>query len=97
MPADKTPGNDGITKEFYLAFFDILGPKLLMSHNHAFCQGEPSTSQKQAVITLIERKGRDKRYIKNWRSISSLNIDAKIISTILATHVKKSNFTTDFK
>ena len=24
MPTDKTPGNDGITKEFYLAFFDIL-------------------------------------------------------------------------
>ena len=28
MPTDKTPANDGITKEFYLAFFDILGPKL---------------------------------------------------------------------
>ena len=89
MPADKTPGNNGITKEFCLAFFDIPGPKLLMSYNNAFCQGEPSTSQKQAVITLIEKKGRDKRYIKNWRPISLLNVDAKIIFKIMVTHLKK--------
>ena len=89
MPADKTPGNDGITKEFYLAFFDMLGPKLLMGYNHTFSQGELSTSQKQAVITLIEKKGRDKRYIKNWRPISLLNVDAKIISKILATRLTK--------
>ena len=25
MPASKTPGNDGLTKEFYIAFFDKLG------------------------------------------------------------------------
>ena len=79
----------GSPKEFYLAFFDILGPKLLMGYNHAFSQGELSTSQKQAVITLIEKKGRDKRYIKNWRPISLLNIDAKVISKILATRLKK--------
>ena len=89
MPADKIPGNDGITKEFYLAFFDILGPKLLMGYNHAFSQGALCTSQKQAVVTLIEKKGRDKRYIRNWRPISLLNVDAKIISKIWATCLKK--------
>ena len=70
-------------------WFDILGPKPLMGYNHAFSQGELSTSQKQAVVTLIEKKGRDKRYIKNWRPISLLNVDAKIISKILATRLKK--------
>ena len=54
-------------------------------------------SQKQAVITLIEKKGRNKRYIKNWINISLLNVDVKIISKILATHLTKNNFTTDFK
>ena len=29
MPASKTPGNDGLTKEFYIAFFDKLGPWVL--------------------------------------------------------------------
>ena len=29
-----------------------------------------STSQRQAVIKLIKKKERDKRFIKNWRPIS---------------------------
>ena len=35
------------------------------------------------MITLIEKN--DKRYIKNWRPISLLNADTKIISKVLAT------------
>ena len=30
---DKTPGDDGFTKEFYKAFFDLLGNVLLESFN----------------------------------------------------------------
>ena len=89
MQANKTPGNDGLTKEFYLAFFDTLCPNLLKCLNYAFEVGELSTSQRQAVITLIKEKSKDKRYIKNWRPISQLNVDAKILSKILASHVKK--------
>ena len=89
MSSNKTPGNNGLTKEFYVAFFEILGPKLLTSLNYAFSVGELPTSQRQAVITLIEKSGRDKRLIKNWRPVSLLNVDAKIISKILADRVKK--------
>ena len=48
-----------------------------------------TTSQRQAVITLAEKKGKDKRYIKNWRPISLLNVDAKIISKVMANRLKK--------
>ena len=41
------------------------------------------------MITLIEKKDRDKRYIKNWRPISLLNVDTKILSKILAIRIKK--------
>ena len=34
----------------------------------------------ETVIKLIEKKDRDKRYIKNWRPISLLNVDTKILS-----------------
>ena len=84
MSSNRTPGNDGLTKEFYLAFFEISGRKLLKSHSYAFSVGEVPTSQRQAVIILIEKKWRDKRLIKNWRPISLLNVDAKIIFKILA-------------
>ena len=39
-----------------------------------------STSWIQAIIKLIEKK-RDKRFIKNYRAISLLNVDLKIISS----------------
>ena len=29
-------------------------------------EGELSTSQKKAIIKLIEKNDRDKRFIKNW-------------------------------
>ena len=42
--------------------------------------GELSNSQKQAVITLVEKRGKDKRQIKNWRPVSLINADAKMAS-----------------
>ena len=45
---------------------------------------ELSISQRQAITKLIEKKGRDKRYIKNWRPISLLTIDVKMISKMLS-------------
>ena len=48
-----------------------------------------SNSQKQAVITLIEKKGKDRCLIENWRPISLLNVDAKILSKVIATRIKK--------
>ena len=41
------------------------------------------------MITLIETKDRDNRYIKNWKPISLLNVDAKILSKVLATRMER--------
>ena len=45
--------------------------------------GQLSTSQCQAIITLIEKEERDRRLIQNCRPISFMNVDA------LATRMKK--------
>ena len=39
---------------------------------------------KQAIITLLEKKDKDKRYISNWRPISLINVDVKIGSKAIA-------------
>ena len=56
MTNGKSPGNDGLTKEFYTAFFGKLGSLPLKTFNYSFVKGELSSSQKQAVITLIQKK-----------------------------------------
>ena len=88
MPSNKSPGNDGLSKGFYLCFFDTIDSILMGSLNYAFEKGELSSFQRQAFITLIE-KGRDKRYLKNWRPISLLNVDTKILSKALSTRISK--------
>ena len=37
---------------------------------------------------MLEKKDKGKRFIKNWRPISLLNRDMKIISKILSTRMK---------
>ena len=86
---NKTPGNDGLTIEFYVAFWPLIGKHLVDCVNYSFEFGELSNSQKQAIITLVEKKGKDKRLIKNWRPISLINVDTKIISKVLASRLEK--------
>ena len=47
-----------------------------------------SRSQKQAVIRLIEKKGKDRSFLDNWQPISLVNMDAKITSKAIATGIK---------
>ena len=79
---NKTPGIDGLTVEFYLGFWHLVGKCLV--DNWAHEKGQLSNSQKQAMITLLEKKDKDRRFIKNWRPISLINVDVKIASKAIA-------------
>ena len=52
----KTPGNDGIPAEFYETFRRSVGELMTDAFNCSFDSGEMSNSQKQAMITLIDKK-----------------------------------------
>ena len=83
MENNKSPGIDGLTKEFYITFWNELKAPLLATEK-AYLVKQLNASEKQAVIKLIEKKGRNKRYVRNWRPISLLNVDVKLISKALA-------------
>ena len=79
----KSPGNDGIPPEFYKYFWHEINIPLINCFNYSFEHGELSSSQKQSVITLIQKKDKDRLKIDNWRPISLLNVDYKILSKVL--------------
>ena len=56
--------------------------------NECFEKGEMSSSQKQAIITLIEKKGKDRSFLENWRPISLVNADTKIMTKAMASRIK---------
>ena len=89
MPNNESPGNDGLIREFYETFWEEIKLLFCNSITKSYQNGELSTSQKQVIIKLIEKKDNDKKLIKNWRPISLLNVDTKLISKVLAERLKK--------
>ena len=87
LSVGKSPGSDGLTVKFYLAFWDILGPLLLRVANECFRDGELAASMKNSVTRLIFKKRGDRKDLKNWRPIALLNVDYKIISKVITTRL----------
>ena len=88
MNAGKSPGTDGLTAEFYLAFWANIGEDLVEVLNYGFQNGQLSVSQHRGLLSLIFKKG-EKRDLKNWRRISLLCVDYKIGTRALAARLQK--------
>jgi len=84
----KSPGNDGLTREFYVVFWRNISECLYQSLLDGKSKGFLSPSQRQAIIKLLEKRGKDKRFIQNWRPISLINYDAKLLSKAMAERLK---------
>ena len=83
----KSAGSDGLSIEFYLHFWEILGPLLLRVANECFRDGDLCDSMKGSVTRLIFKKRGDRKSLKNWRPISLLNVDYKIISKVITSRL----------
>ena len=69
---NKSPGNDGLTENFYEKFWHELKDSFINSIKLTYQRNALSTSQRHAVIKLMEKRDRDKTMVKNWRPISYL-------------------------
>ena len=85
---NRSPGEDGFTKEFYEAFFDLLGNALLESFNAGFENGTLSVSQRRGIISLIPKDENNLTTLSNWRPITLLNVDYKIIAKVIARRIE---------
>jgi exonuclease III len=84
----KSPGSDGLTPDFYKFFWPQIKNDVFKSLKYASEKKHLSIDQRRGVINLIPKKDKDPRLIKNWRPISLLNTDYKIITKLLATRIK---------
>uniref|UniRef100_A0A3B3Y9A6 Reverse transcriptase domain-containing protein n=1 Tax=Poecilia mexicana TaxID=48701 RepID=A0A3B3Y9A6_9TELE len=82
MQSNKAPGLDGLPKEFYATFWDILKAHLLQVYKEAFKKGILPNTMNQGMISLLYKKG-SQNNLKNWRPLSLLGIDVKILSKVL--------------
>ena len=89
MSCNKSPGSDGLTVEFYRHFYTFLKDILIEIFRSIHEEKTLSRSMKSGVLNLIYKKKGDKRLLKNYRPISLLQVDYKIIARVMANRFKK--------
>ena len=89
LPRNKFPGPDGLSSEFYIQFIDVLVPILKYLYDSLFSCNLNTDNFTIAIYRVILKKDEHSN-LKNWRLVSLLNVDYKILTRTLAFRLQKA-------
>jgi len=84
----KSPGSDGLPIEFYKKFWPHIKTFVINSYKDIWKNKHLGISQRQGIISLIPKKNKDPKKLTNWRPITLLNTDYKILTKGIAQYMK---------
>ena len=88
MALGKTPGADGFQVNFFVVFFQRIKKFLFEAYQFALNEGCLHQTARMGIISLILKKDRDLKHLKNWRPIVLLLTEYKILSKVIANRMK---------
>ena len=88
MTKSKSPGLNGLSVKFYLIFWPLITNLFSEVLGFSWQTGNCSTQQ-QDVITLLPKSNKNHQHISNYRPITLLKIDYKIISKVISHRMRK--------
>ena len=88
LPKNKNPGPDGLIGDFYPTFTEVLTPFLLKLSEYSRGRNTPKLIVRchHHPDTKPDKDGTKK---ENYRPVSLMNIDAKILNKVLANRIQQ--------
>jgi hypothetical protein len=86
LPRGKSPGSDGLTYEFYLAMWEVVGQPLVDAFNYVFSDPQRRLTERQRlglIILIYKGGGRPRADPASYRPITLLNADLKIVAKVM--------------
>ena len=88
METDKSPGPNGLTVRFFRTFFNFLAPILFLLIKNIFITETIPSKIQLAYMTLLLKDVKASEEPRNYRPISLLNVEFKLITKALVNKIK---------
>lgn len=88
---DTSPGQDGLTVEFYAHFWGAMAQLLIAAVNEAFddqASDSPLADFLQGILTLIPKPGKPADEKGGYRPITLLDIDTRLVAKVVANRLQ---------